>query len=60
MTMEQQKRLAYDLMMEYIKQNHSLHEVPLGNIPDIVEHCGDIFQMFYNSLTGNTKFNKLP
>lgn len=50
MAMEQQKRVAYELTMEYIKKHNVLADVK-SNIPKMVMEVEDVYNRFYNNLT---------
>lgn len=51
MSPETQKRIAYDLTMEYIRQSKMLHDC-YQEIPSKVEEIEKIYNSFYKSLNG--------
>lgn len=55
MTMEEQKKVAYDLTMEYIKVNNLLADVQ-SNVPKMVERVESVYQDFYKNLTDKKIF----
>lgn len=57
MSQDQQRKIAYDLAMEYMKQRQLLSDVDC-NIPNMVDRFSDVYEKFFNSLT-NSKINKL-
>lgn len=57
MSIDQQKRIAYDLTVEYMRQRQLLSDVD-SKIPEMVERFSDIYEKFYNSLT-NSKISKM-
>ena len=60
MVMAQQRQMACELAMEYLRQNNMLKEVTVSGIPDAVDKLGDVFQAFYDALTkSDKKFAKL-
>lgn len=60
MSLAQQSQMAYELAMEYLRQNNMLKEVAVSGIPDAVDQLGDVFQAFYDALTKSSKkFEKL-
>lgn len=54
MDMQQQKRIAYEMTMEYFKQ-HNLFGRPQAYIDQIVREFAEIENSFYESLTKNSK-----
>lgn len=58
MTMQQQKQMAYDMTMEYFRQNN-LFAKTKGYEDDIVKEFAETENAFYDSLTINSHlFNK--
>ena len=51
MNPEVQKKVAYDLTMEYIRQSKMLHDC-YQDIPSKVEEIEKIYNSFYQSLNG--------
>ena len=54
MDMQQQKRIAYEMTMEYFKL-HNLFGRPKSCIDQIVNEFAEIENSFYESLTKNSK-----
>lgn len=54
MVMQQQKQLAYDMTMEYFKQN-KLFTKTKGNEEEIIKEFAEIENAFYESLTKHSK-----
>lgn len=50
MDMTTQKRLAYEMTMEYFKQNN-LFAKPKSQIKEIVEEFAEVQKNFYDSMT---------
>jgi len=57
MSTDQQKKIAYDLSVEFIRQRKLLSDVD-SKIPEMVERFSDVYEKFYISLT-NSKLQKL-
>lgn len=58
MTKDQQKRIAYDLAIEYVKENRKLIDVE-SNIPQLTEKFSIIYEKFYNALDSSNLQNLL-
>lgn len=58
MSLEQTKRIAYDLALEYTRQHLILSDVE-SNIPKMVEHFAEICEKFEDSLKQSTKMQSL-
>ncbi len=55
MTISQQQQVAYELAMEYMKTHNLLSDVK-DKIPDITKEFEEIYNLFYNNLTGKKIF----
>lgn len=58
MSPEQNKRIAYDLALEFTKQHHILSDVE-SNIPEMVNHFADICEKFDSALKTSSKMQNL-
>lgn len=58
MSTDQQKKIAYDLASEYMKQRQLLSDVD-SKIPEMVSRFSDVYEKFYTSLTDSKLQNLL-
>lgn len=58
MSPEQNKRIAYDLAVEYMRQRKLLSDVD-ENIPKMVERFGNVCELFSESIRKDQKLNNL-
>ena len=58
MSTEQRKRIAYEMAMEYVKQNQLL-KINIADSDDFIDQFAEIENAFFNSLAVHrSKFNE--
>lgn len=58
MSPEQNKKITYDLALEYLRQ-HALFSDVESNIPEMIDHFAEICEKISNAISNSQKMQKL-